>query len=169
MAKKEKAEGGEVEVEGGGSSTKKLIIIMVVVMVVMMGATGAVVYFLFAGGEGAAPAPEAEEVIIRETNYVKLDTITANLIEKRPARHIQIEAEVMTYSPKVAELLQMHMPRIRNDLNNLLGAPSYVELRTAEGKEALRQGMLDIAKRVIKDQEGLDGVEAVYFTKFIMQ
>ncbi|MBF0218738.1 MAG: flagellar basal body-associated FliL family protein [Gammaproteobacteria bacterium] len=167
-AKKEKPkEAAEVDLDAKGSN-KKLIIIMSVVMLVMMGASAGITFFLFGGGGGTA-APAVEEAVVLETYYVELDTITANLIEKRPARHVQIEAQLMTFSPTVAELLKVHMPIIRNNLNILLAEPSYEQLRTPEGKEKLRKGMLEIAQKALKEQEAMDGVEAIYFTKLIMQ
>jgi flagellar basal body-associated protein FliL len=51
----------------------------------------------------------------------------------------------------------------------LLSEQDGNKLRTAAGKEELRQKALQLAKKVLKEQTGKDSVEELYFTAFFVQ
>ena len=75
----------------------------------------------------------------------------------------------MTRDAEVRDQLHHHMPAIRNDLVLLLSTTTADELSTLEGKEELQLETLSIVRSVIEDESGLTGVDAVYFTSFVMQ
>ena len=58
---------------------------------------------------------------------------------------------------------------IRNDLMLLFAAKSSDELGTRSGKEALQTETLASIQKVLEREAGAPGVEAVYFTSFVMQ
>jgi flagellar protein FliL len=51
----------------------------------------------------------------------------------------------------------------------LLGQQKYLEMETREGKEALQNSVLGEVQRIITAETGKPGVEAVFFTTFVMQ
>ena len=61
------------------------------------------------------------------------------------------------------------MPVIRNTMIMLLSNKDYEFIRTRQGKEALRMEVLEEIQGVLREQIGSPGIEAVYFTNFMVQ
>jgi flagellar FliL protein len=84
-------------------------------------------------------------------------------------RFLQISMEVSTRDADVIEAIKTHMPVIRNNLVILFSSQTVQSLSTREGKEKLRADALAEVQQVMKDNIKKPGVEAVYFTNFVMQ
>lgn len=118
--------------------------------------------------EPAEPTDQGRDT--REAIYVELSpAFTVNFHGTHGARFLQISVEAMTREPKVRELLKQHMPMIRNQLVLLFSSQSAEELATREGKEKLLQDTLTTIQKVLERETGTGGVEAVFFTSFVMQ
>ena len=116
-----------------------------------------------AGGEekSGKPAP---------ANYVSLDPpFVVNFEGNSAARFLQINVEVMSRKPEYAEHIKKHMPVIRNNLVMLFGSQTYDKVNTLKGKEDLRQKALTEVQKILEEETGDSGVEALYFTSFVMQ
>lgn len=170
------AETEEIELAAAPAKSKKgLIIIIVAVLLVLGGGTGGALYALgmLPGGaveettaEGAEPAEPARA----EAVYVPLDpAFTVNFRGGAGARYLQVAVEAMTREPDVEAHIKRHMPVIRNDLTLLFSSKSARDLASIEGKEALRAETLTSIQHVLETETGSPGVEAVYFTSFVMQ
>lgn len=102
--------------------------------------------------------------------YQSLDpAFVVNFEEDDELHFLQITVEVMTYENSVIENVRKHMPAIRNGLVLLLSKQSYKALNEEKGKEQLRTDALTTIRNVLKRYTGNAGVEAVYFTSFVMQ
>jgi flagellar FliL protein len=75
----------------------------------------------------------------------------------------------MAHEQSAIDAVQKHMPVIRNNLMLLFSGQDYQVIRTREGKEALRARTLTEIQSILKQRTGKPGVEAVYFTSFVMQ
>lgn len=114
-----------------------------------------------AGKKKEPPAP---------AQYYAFDPpFVVNFADETHVRFLQVSMEVMTRDPQVVETVKTHTPAIRNSILLLLGSQTYADLITREGKEKIRADSLAEIQKVLKDQTGKDGVEAVYFTGFVMQ
>jgi flagellar FliL protein len=76
----------------------------------------------------------------------------------------------MSRDMTVVESLKNFEPAVRNDLVMLYSGQDNATLMTVEGKEKLRAATLAIIRKVL-DSEGANGqgLEAVYFTSFVIQ
>ncbi len=102
--------------------------------------------------------------------YIPIDpAFVVNFASQGRARFLQITVEVMTRDPKVPEHVEQHLPVIRNNLMLLFSSQTYDSVSTLEGKETLREEALAVIQQVLEDETGDPGVEAVYFTSFVMQ
>jgi flagellar FliL protein len=155
------------------SGSKKKIIIMAVVGLLLIGlSVGLTVWLL--GGKGSAGDSAKEEHAAEETvkkaQYLPLETMVVNFADGRIARYLQVDIQLMAYDPEVLKVAEEHMPVIRNDILVLLGSESYEKVSTREGKEELRKQILGAVNRILRQQAGeKKGVQAVYFTNFVMQ
>ncbi|WP_210395731.1 flagellar basal body-associated FliL family protein [Motiliproteus sediminis] len=160
----------------GGSN--KLVIILVVVIVVLLGAVaaGAAWYFLSSDDEAVAEQAEDSTGKRKEAIYIKLRTLggkpsfIANFYEPTGRqRFMQVYAEALTRDPSVQPDLEKHMPLVVHSLSTLFSNQSFTEMQTTEGKERLRQEATRKVQEILQQETGRPGIEAVYFTNFVMQ
>jgi len=104
------------------------------------------------------------------TAYLPLDpAFIVNFEQGGRARFLQASMEVMTKDPLVIEDVKKHMPAIRNALVFLLSGQKYEALSTNEGKEKIRTDALAAVQKILHENTGKPGIEAIYFTNFVMQ
>lgn len=102
--------------------------------------------------------------------YLPIDpAFVVNFASQGKARFLQITVEVMTRDETVPDKVKLHMPVIRNNLMLLFSDQSYDNVSTLDGKEALRESALEVVQQILEEETGDPGVEAVYFTSFVMQ
>lgn len=175
MAKKEvEVEVAATESPSSGPSMKMIIIILVVVQLVMFGGLAA---FLMSSGvmhqknggssdhsESASSEKAADAIYIPFT-----PAFTVNFGGSSSSRFMQVTIEAMTHDPSVVELVNKHMPVIRNNIVLLLSSQSVESVSTLEGKEKLRQEILKSVQDILQKRAGKPGIEEIYFTSFVMQ
>ncbi len=102
--------------------------------------------------------------------YYKLDpTFVVNYQAQDDLRFLQVTVEVMARDEKIIALVEQHMPVIRNNLIVLFSSQDFTTISTRVGKERLRAQVLAEVQKVLKEETGRPGIEAVYFTSFVMQ
>ncbi|MDJ0890158.1 MAG: flagellar basal body-associated FliL family protein [Gammaproteobacteria bacterium] len=171
-------EQGDAKKKGGKG---KLIVFIVAAVLLLGGGAGAGLYFTGALTPDAQTASEddedfedededEEEEAKGEAIYVDLHpAFTVNLQGKSKARFLQASVQVLTREPEVEQQIKQHAPMIRNKLVMLFSAKTSQELRTLEGKESLQNEARSAIENVLKAERGEGGVEAVFFTSFVMQ
>lgn len=164
----------DVEPKSDGKKKKLIIIIGVVLLVVI--ATGAALYFTgVIGGnkheaDESADKGEAARELPAKALYIKLSPeFTVNFENPTVANYLQMDIQVMSREQDVLTAIETHMPVIRNNIILLLSSQKYEEISTPAGKEKLRAEVLKTIQDVMQAEIGKPGVEAVYFTSFIMQ
>jgi flagellar FliL protein len=157
------------------SSTWKTALIVVVGMLVAVGGTigGLFAMGVLPGGADPTVAQVQDtpvEEVKKEALYISLDpAFTVNFSDKGSVRYLQLSLEAMTRDAAVEPEIKRHMPVIRNDLMLLFSAKTSAELVSREGKEALQAEALASIQGILEREIGGPGVEAVYFTSFVMQ
>lgn len=125
------------------------------------------------GGDAADSEDSADEEGDKSHQaaiYLPIDpAFVVNFASQGKARFLQVTVEVMTREPEVPEKVKLHMPVIRNNLMLLFSNQTYDTVSTLEGKEALREEALTVVQEILENETGDPGVEAVYFTSFVMQ
>lgn len=151
---------------------KKMIIIGVAVLL-LAGIAGGAFWFLskedpqeLADGDAAEEqTPKAADPI-----YTSLDPeFIVAFQDPKNARFLKLGIEVMARDDDVIEDIKLHMPAIRDAVVMLLSGTDEAGLFTADGKETLREGILTEVQAVLEENTGMPGIEAVYFTNFVMQ
>lgn len=158
-------------------STKVKIIIAVVAGVLfLVGAVVGTLYFLgiFESDDSPVVEEQAAPVEAKPTKApamyfpIKPEFIV-NFQARGRQRYLQVEVSVMTRDQQVFSAMQQHLPLIKNKLVMLFGGEVYEELQTDEGRELLRQKSLEAIQQIMLDEVGVEGVEQVLFTNFVMQ
>lgn len=119
------------------------------------------------GGEGGGEEGDGGN---KPAIYLPIDpAFVVNFASQGKARFLQITVEVMTRDETVPDKVKLHMPVIRNNLMLLFSDQSYDSVSTLDGKESLRESALEVVQQILEEETGDPGVEAVYFTSFVMQ
>ena len=184
---KEESENEEGESTG---SKKKLIIIAAAAAVLLIGG-GAAAYFLLMGDSDESANPVAESEITEvegdaeetakpaevvppppkgDAIYVSVpEPFLVNIKSGKRTRMMQIKIQFMVRSKEAEDAVKLHMPLIRNNMLDFFSTADANEVRTREGRDALKDGALETAKKVVKEQVGFDAIEMVLFTGFVVQ
>jgi flagellar FliL protein len=143
----------------------KLLLIGALVVLVAGGAGG---FFLMKGGHGKAdPAAEAKA---KPAVYLQLDpAFVVNFQDENALRFLQVGVNAMSHDPEAMVALKEADPEVRNALLMLFSAQDVKSLSDVKGKQKLQAAALAEIQRVLKEKIGRPGVDAVYFTSFIMQ
>ncbi len=169
-----KLDGGNATGEApAGGSKKKLILIIVGVVLLIAVAVGATL-FLVGGDDSGTDEVDVEEVVEEEpllpAQYVilKPEFVVSFQVGSRQ-RFLQVSIDVMTRKQAVVDALTLHEPMIRNDIIRVIGEQNFDRLRTAEGRVELQGLLLEQIRQIIQRESGIEGVEALLFTNFVMQ
>lgn len=84
-------------------------------------------------------------------------------------RYVQVGLTTMTRDPRIGDILIQNMPQIRNNLILLFSNQKLEVLSSLAGKEKLRQQALAQIQGILTQEVGIPGVEALYFTVFVLQ
>ena len=167
MAEQEDFEIDETAKPGG----KKKLIIIAAIAVLLIGG-GAAAFFMMSSSDEEGAEGEAAEAVaeVKPALYQSFDApLVVNFEKRSPVKLLQADIEVMARDEAVIDAFKLHRPMIRNNLMLLLAQQDYAEISTTEGKETLRQAMLDEINKVLRERGSEQGVEQVFFTKFVMQ
>lgn len=173
---------GESEAPKGDKKSKKMVlIIFAAIFVLSIGGTVTAVLFLLGDDEPQVTeantetesAPEKEEAIKKNGNpalFLKLSpAFVVNFKNKGKQRYLQAHLTVMARDQEVLDAVSHHLPLIRNNLILLFASESLDELKTLEGKEALRAKLTISVQEVLTKETGSPGIEQVLFANFVMQ
>jgi flagellar FliL protein len=152
---------------------KARLLIIIAAAVVLLGGGAGAFFFLKGDSKKATTTATVEhrEAPKLPAIYVPLDPpFVVNFDGTAAARFLQVTVQLMTRDQQVAEFAKAHEPAIRNDLLLLLGNQKVEEVSTREGKETLRAAALEAVRKIIAAEGGKpEGLEALYFTTFVMQ
>ncbi|NID16863.1 flagellar basal body-associated FliL family protein [Luteibacter yeojuensis] len=154
--------------EGTPKKKKKGSLLLIGALVVLV-AGGAGGWVLMKGGkggpEGAATAAKSKPAI-----YLQLDpAFVVNFQDAAALRFLQVGVNVMSYDPEAIAAAKEADPEIRNALLMLFSAQDVKSLSDVKGKQKLQAAALAEIQRILQQKIGRPGVDAVFFTSFIMQ
>ena len=152
---------------GQRKSRAKLIIIGGIALVAL--AAGGFVFFHMRSAPkaagGAATKVKVEEV------YLALDpAFVVNFQGDDSTRYLQVGVTVMAHDAAVIQTIKDNDPVIRNALLMLFSSQTLNQLSTTAGKQKLQSEALAAVRKIVDDKFGKPGgVDALYFTSFVMQ
>jgi len=157
---------------------KKIIIIAVAVLILALVAGGAA-YFLMAGDPVEVAGEPGTTDVAKPAEFVMPDKppiyhgLDPDFIvafqNPQKVRFLKASLEVMVYDEDVIDDLKLHMPAVRDAVLLLFSDQKEEDLMSVEGKEAFRAQILERIRSTLERLTGKPGVEAVYFSNFVMQ
>ncbi|MFT5888950.1 MAG: flagellar FliL protein [Zhongshania sp.] len=121
------------------------------------------------GAEVVAPAPAAAPAMKTPEYYSLAPNFVVNLQGERGSRFLMVEIELMSRRDDTFSGVEQYEPRIRNDLLMLLSNLDREAIVTVEQRQKIQTDALEVINSVLKEESGKGGVDAVYFSKFVVQ
>lgn len=84
-------------------------------------------------------------------------------------RYLQIRVALKSDDPAIIQSAELNLPMIQDALRILFTDQSYATVSTVEGREQLQQQATETVRAILEDETGNNGLEEVYFTRFILQ
>lgn len=166
----------------GSGAIKKSLLILIGVLLLVGGSIGATLFLTGALHKGAADdkttvasANAATDSTHAPTKaqpalYQPLDPpFIINFEDQGVLRYLQIGLSVMARDKLMIDAVNNNMPQIRNNLILLFANQKLDHLASNDGKEKLRAQALEQVQAVLHREIGEPGIEAVYYTAFVMQ
>ena len=160
----------ETQTEDASSGgMKKLMLAGIGVVLLAVGAFAGLTFMKddpVEGEEQAEAAPSKKPAIYQSLH----PPMVVNFKDTIGDSHfMQITMEVMSRDQEAINAVRDHTPVIRNSLILLYSNAVYEEITTREGKEKMLADGLAEIQRVMTEQTGEPGVEALYFTALVIQ
>jgi flagellar FliL protein len=157
-----------------GNAKKKIVMAVAGLVLLGTGVGGSLYFTGMLGGPHDKAAAEAEAKKQEEHKDVAIyfafpDPFTVNFETDQGLRFLQVSLEVMSYQQEAIDGIQTHMPVIKNNIILLLSNQSYGTLVSLEGKEKIRQDVLNEIQGILTKHKIKAKVQEVYFTTFVMQ
>jgi flagellar FliL protein len=159
----------EATEQPSGGSKKTIIVFAAIVLLAVAGSIGGTLYFM--AGETEADSAQAAPVEAPTTAiYHNLrPAFVVNFQTGNKPRYLQADLTVMARNPAVVEALINHTPLVRSRIIAYLADLDFYELQSHEGKQAMREGLLELLNRVLREEAQTDGIQTVLLNNFVMQ
>jgi flagellar FliL protein len=151
---------------------KKVLAAMAAVMLVFMALVGGGFYMMWMKIAALAPPEEVVEEEIEEEpemttvgEMLPLDTFVVNLADVNGKRYLRATMQLELAPEETAETFEQRLPQIRDVILTLLPTKTFEDIRTVEGKTALREEIMQRVNILLN----VEGVVNIYFTEFVIQ
>ncbi len=111
------------------------------------------------------PVPEAEDESEAPPVMMDLDNITVNLADTDESRFLRAKIKLEVRGEEAKAKVSNNLPKINDLLITVLSGKTFAEIRTPEGKYALKEDLIYRINRLI----GGKPVKNLYFTDFVSQ
>ena len=152
--------------------SKKAIIILSSVALVFMVLVGSGFFMMWTKIASLMPPEEVVEEIPEEVEEVMtvgemfpLDTFVVNLADPGGKRYLRATMQLELAPDEHTETLENRLPQIRDVVLTILPTKEFKDIRTVEGKSALRTELLGRLNEVLNGES----VANIYFTEFVIQ
>ncbi|PID43298.1 MAG: flagellar basal body-associated protein FliL [Gammaproteobacteria bacterium] len=157
--------------ENAGGSKKKLIIIIAIIVLVSVGASIGVTMFFLGGDHQEAAVEAVPAVPVRKPaiyyEFSPAFIVAINVGGKQ--RYMQIHLSVMGRDQAAFDVIEQHMPLVRNKLITLYGSQDFRRMQTPEGKAFVLEESRRIIMEVLdQESDGME-IERALFSNFVMQ
>jgi len=146
------------------------LIILLIIALVVLGGAGAGLYAAFGPHHAVDKADAAKAEKKKPELFLPLDpAFVVNFRDDQAARYLQVGVTLMSHEQAPLDAAKEAQPVIRNQLLLLFSGQSYQNLIDAAGKEKLQAQALAAVQKIVQERTGKPGIDALYFTSFVMQ
>ncbi|HBF07472.1 MAG TPA: flagellar protein [Gammaproteobacteria bacterium] len=157
----------QMDVEQEAPKSKMMLIVIVLLLVIIAGGAA---FFFMSGDDAPAPAAPVEDSF-KPAIYMPIrPSFVVNFANTAGKTHfLQLEVTLMGRDAGLMAKLEENMPLIKSKLVEVFQSQEFEELRSPEGKQAMRDIALEELQTMLSDELGDPTVEKLYFTIFVLQ
>ena len=165
----------ELEPEQAPATPKKrrrlpLMIGGVLIVLIALGGAG---YFWHAHhGSAAKTAKTAAPEVDKPELYLAMQpafVVTFHEDDGDALRYLQVGVTLMAHDQKAISVAQEADPVVRDGLVSLFSSQKFDVVSRAAGREKLQADALATVQKIVKKRLGRPGIDALYFTSFVIQ
>jgi flagellar FliL protein len=152
--------------------SKKAIIIFSSVALLFMALVGGGFFMMWTKIASLLPEEEIVEEVIEEEEEVEtigemfpLDTFVVNLADASGKRYLRATMQLELTPEESVANFEQRLPQIRDVVLTILPTKQFEEIRTVDGKTALRTEIIDQLNELLNGES----VANIYFTEFVIQ
>ncbi|MBP1473385.1 flagellar basal body-associated FliL family protein [Frateuria sp. MAH-13] len=165
------------EQEAVAPTKKKRSPLVIGLVVALLAVSGACAYLFTSRGhdkpaaastdkEGGAAAPAKTQPEF----FLPLDpAFVVNFRDDDAMRYLQVGVTLMSHDQAALDTVKGVDPVVRNALVMLFSRQSYSVLTDPAGKQKLQAEALEAVRKIVQARTGKPGIDALYFTSFVMQ
>jgi flagellar FliL protein len=151
---------------------KKAIVIMAAIAFIFTALVGGGFYMMWLKIASLQPPEEVLEEEEVETEdppqlgeMFPLETFVVNLADANGQRYLRVTMQLELAPGVPAATMEQRLPLIRDVALTILPTKSFDEIRTVDGKSALRGEIMDRLNTLLYEE----GIVNIYFTEFVIQ
>lgn len=84
-------------------------------------------------------------------------------------KYIKIALNARVANAEAAEIIEYHMPAIKDRLVTIFSSQDEATIRSPDGKEQIRQSALAELQKMIKEEHGEPVIDDLLFGRFVVQ
>lgn len=145
--------------------------LLIGVVVLLLAGIGGYVVFTQRAAQGGTHATKGEVVkVSRAELYLPLDpAFVVNFRDDDSLRFLQVGITLMAHDQAAIDTAKAAEPVLRDAMVSLLSSQDYTVIGSAAGRQKLQAQALVAARKVVQARLGRPGIDALYFTSFVMQ
>lgn len=148
--------------------SRKPLVIGVLVLLVALGGGG----YLWQSRR-AAHASTAKGAIVQPQKaelYLPLEpAFVVNFRDDDSLRYLQVGVTLMSHDQDAINVAKAADPVLRDGLVSLFSNQNFTIISDAAGREKLQEQALVTVRKIVQARLGRPGIDALYFTSFVMQ
>lgn len=167
------ANGEQAAVAQGSANGKGRSPLVIGLVVALFAVSGACVYaFTELRGHDAAAAAGKDGKLAKAGPelYLPLEpAFVVNFRDDQSLRYLQVGVSLMSHEQAALDVAKEADPVIRDALVKLFSRQDYAILSDPSGKQKLQADALKAVRKIVGERLGRPGIDALYFTSFVMQ
>ena len=113
---------------------------------------------------------DAKPVDAQPELFLPLDpAFVVNFRDDASMRYLQVGVTLMAHDQAALDTVKSVDPVVRNALVMLFSRQDYAILADPAGKQKLQAEALEAVRKIVASRTGKPGIDALYFTSFVMQ
>jgi len=163
-------DGQAAEVVDAPPERKSRKLPVIAVLVVLLLALGIGGYAWQSRQSVSARGGKSAPKVVQAELYLPLDpAFVVNFRDAQSLRYLQVGVTLMSHDPAAIEVAKAADPVIRDALVALFSDQDFAIIGDAAGRQKLQAAALVAVRKIVRARLGRPGIDALYFTSFVMQ
>ena len=144
--------------------------LLVAVVVILGGGVGGYFWYAQHSAQAAAKARGSVAKVAKAELYLPLEpAFVVNFRDDESLRYLQVGITLMAHDETAINTAKAADPVIRDAMVSLLSSQDYSIISNAAGRQKLQAQALAAVQKVVAARLRRPGIDALYFTSFVMQ